>query len=66
VNIIVQFGPGKGPGQKCNRTNLGFLADAESIAPTTFQVLWQVSFPDIPEKSPRKDRDLVGSFHLSL
>ena len=29
-----------------------FLADAESIAPTTFQVLWQVSFPDVSEESP--------------
>ena len=47
-----------------------FLADAESIAPTTFQVLQQVGFPDVSEKSPRKDRDLVRSFihsfHLSL
>jgi len=43
-----------------------FLADAESIAPTTFQVLQQVGFPDIPEKSPRKDRDLVGSFFHSI
>ena len=29
-----------------------FLADAESIAPTTFQVLWQVGFPDVSEESP--------------
>ena len=47
-----------------------FLADAESIAPTTFQVLRHVAFPDVSEKSPRKDRNLVGSiiysFHLSL
>jgi hypothetical protein len=39
-----------------------FLADAESIAPTTCQVLRQVGFPDVLEQSPRKDRDLVSSF----
>ena len=43
-----------------------FLADAESIAPTTFQVLQQVGFPDVSEKSPRKDRDLVRSFIHSI
>ena len=36
-----------------------FLADAESIAPTTCQVLRQVGFPDASEKSPRKNCDLV-------
>ena len=39
-----------------------FLADAESMAPTTVQVLWRVGFPDVSKKSPRKDCDLVGSF----
>ena len=46
-----------------------FLADAESIAPTTCQVLRQVGFPDVSEKneSPRKNCDLVSSFiHSSL
>ena len=36
-----------------------FLADAESIAPTTCQVLCQVGFPDASEKSLRKNCDLV-------
>jgi hypothetical protein len=40
-----------------------FLADAESIAPTTCQVLRQVGFPDVvSDKSPRKNCDLVCSF----
>jgi hypothetical protein len=39
-----------------------FLADAESIAPTTCQVLRQVGFPDVSKESPRKNCDLVCLF----
>jgi hypothetical protein len=43
-----------------------FLADAESVAPTTCQVLWQVGFLDVLEESLQKDRDLVSLFLYSF